>query len=294
MIERKYNLHAPVLDFFNGWASAIIISFAVHGAMIWAVIILSGDISKPNLIKAFNVEVVVESAPEKTYDTKKTKNKHIKILPGQIAPPSITTLHQSPQNLVVKEKIRKTISIVPKTTKTNSTIQPIYALEPKHKPDIPRQPSKKNLDSQNISKSPATKLIKKHAIEFSPPRLETIRRDISPIIPGSSSDKARSKAPPAKTTTPTQPPKIDPKGKNLWPRYPRRARQRGIEGEILLRIKVNAKGRSIGIEVLKSSGHDILDEAAVDALKNWHFQPGRRGTKPVEASMDMPVVFRLQ
>ena len=293
MIERKYNLHAPVLDFFNGWVSAIIISLAVHGAMIWAVIIFSGDITKPNLGKAFNVEVVVESATGKQYDTKKTKIKHIKILPSQIARPSTTTLQQSPQNLVEK-KIERTISILPKTTKTNSTIQPIYAPEPKYKPDIPRQPLKKILNSQNISKSPATKLIKKHAIEFSPPRLETIRRDISPIIPGSSSDKAKRKAPTAKTTTPTQPPKIDPKGKNLWPRYPRRARQRGIEGEILLRIKVNAKGRSSGIEVLKSSGHDILDEAAVDALKDWHFQPGRRGTKTVEASMDMPVVFRLQ
>ena len=293
MIERKYNLHAPVLDFFNGWISAIIISLAVHGAMIWAVIIFSGDISKPNLVKAFNVEVVVESAPGKQYDTKKTKIKDIRILPRQIAPPSTTTLHQSPQNLAEK-KIERITSILPKTTKTNSTIQPIYAPKPKHKPDIPRQPLKKILDSQNISKSPATKLTKKHAIEFSPPRLETIRQDISPIIPGSSSDKARRKAPTAKTTTPTQPPKIDPKGKNLWPRYPRRARQRGIEGEILLRIKVNAKGRSSGIEVLKSSGHSILDEAAVDALKNWHFQPGRRGKKPVEASMDMPVVFRLK
>ena len=78
MIERKYNLHAPVLDFFNGWTSAIIISLAVHGAMIWAVIVLSGDISKPYVVKAFNVEVVLESAPEKQYDAIKTKIKHIK------------------------------------------------------------------------------------------------------------------------------------------------------------------------------------------------------------------------
>ena len=76
MIERKYNLHAPVLDFFTGWTSAIIISLAVHGAMVWTVRILSGDISKPNLIKAFKVEVVVESASEKNYDTKIRRRYH--------------------------------------------------------------------------------------------------------------------------------------------------------------------------------------------------------------------------
>ena len=293
MVERKHNLHAPVLDFFNGWTSAIVISLAVHGAMVWAIVLLSGDISKPNLVQAFNVEVVVETAPQKQADVKKTKIKNIKIAPSQIASRSPTILPQSPQQFAVKE-IKKTISILPKTTKTKSTIQANYAPAPKHKPDILRRPLKKNLDSQNISKASKTKLIEKNEIEISPPRRQTIRRDIPPIISSSLSSKVSSEAATAKTIIPTRPPKIDPKGENLWPRYPRRARQRGIEGEILLRITVNAKGRSSGIEVLESSGHDVLDKAAVDALKNWHFQPGRRGTKAVKASMDMPVVFRLQ
>ncbi len=293
MIERKYYLNKLILDFFNGRKPAICISLAGHGIFIWAIIMFAGDISKPVPVQAFNVEVVVETAPEKPKNLIKSKIKSIKITPKQIAPKSPSIRRQSHQQLADK-KTKKTISILPKTTKTNPTIRPIFAPEPKHKPDIPRRPSNENSGGQNIPKVSVAKILEKTIINSSKPKRKTTPQIIRPIIHSNLSGKVGSETAKTKKTIPTLPPKIDPKGQNLWPRYPRRARQRGIEGEILLRIKVNAKGRSSGIEVLKSSGHDILDEAAVDALKNWHFQPGRRGTTPVEASMDMPVVFRLK
>ena len=48
--------------------------------------------------------------------------------------------------------------------------------------------------------------------------------------------------------------------------YPRLARERGIEGEVRLRFKINAEGAVEKIEILESSGSDILDNASVRAV----------------------------
>lgn len=293
MIERKYYLHAPGLDFFNGWTSAILISLAGHGVLISSILMFVDDISKPIPPQAFNVEVIIEKPPKKQDNAIKTKVKNIKIAPSQVPTSSDGISRQPPKQLAVRE-IKKTISVLPHTAEKNLTARPIYAPAPKYKPKFRRLASEKILDSQSISKSLKTKIIEKNKTGSSLALSETILRDVTPKFLSSFGGKATVAKVAAKATIPTLPPKIDPKGENLWPRYPRRARQRGIEGELLLRVTVNAKGRSSGIKVLESSGHDVLDRAAVEALKNWRFQPGRRGTKPVKASMDMPVVFRLQ
>ncbi|WP_104689757.1 energy transducer TonB, partial [Helicobacter felis] len=50
-------------------------------------------------------------------------------------------------------------------------------------------------------------------------------------------------------------------------RYPRMAMVRGIEGEVLVEFVINADGTTTDIRVAKSSGSDILNHAAMQAVK---------------------------
>lgn len=51
--------------------------------------------------------------------------------------------------------------------------------------------------------------------------------------------------------------------KNPEPVYPPRARRLGLEGFVLLEVKVNTQGRAVEVTIKESSGHDILDQAAL-------------------------------
>jgi protein TonB len=107
-------------------------------------------------------------------------------------------------------------------------------------------------------------------------------------------------APPAPPAAPAPPPPlIEAKEganylKNPRPAYPSFARRQGWEGTALVRIQVLANGRAGAVKLAKSSGFDVLDEAATGAAKAWTFVPASQGGKPVNGWVTVPVVFRLQ
>jgi protein TonB len=77
------------------------------------------------------------------------------------------------------------------------------------------------------------------------------------------------------------------------PKYPDTARRDGKEGQVLLRVLVNEEGRSASVEVNRSSGVEVLDQAALEAIKRWRFAPARLGDRPVESWVRIPIDFRL-
>ncbi|WPZ34297.1 TonB family protein [Thalassobaculum sp. OXR-137] len=80
---------------------------------------------------------------------------------------------------------------------------------------------------------------------------------------------------------------------NPAPDYPFRARQRGWEGRVVLRVAVDRSGHPVRIAVAESSGHGVLDTAAHQTVATWVFRPARRGGQPVAGETLVPVVFRL-
>jgi len=80
---------------------------------------------------------------------------------------------------------------------------------------------------------------------------------------------------------------------NPKPHYPAVAKRRGWQGKVLLRVKVSAQGLSDAVAVERSSGHEMLDDAAVEAVKNWRFIPAKRGNTPVASSVIVPIAFTL-
>lgn len=78
------------------------------------------------------------------------------------------------------------------------------------------------------------------------------------------------------------------------PRYPIASARRGEEGTVLCRIHVRADGSVGAVEIVQSSGHARLDEAAVAAIATWRFEPRREGGLAVADSLLHPVVFELR
>jgi len=77
------------------------------------------------------------------------------------------------------------------------------------------------------------------------------------------------------------------------PTYPATARGLGIEGTTLLRVLVQDDGRIGEVRVQESAGHGDLDRAAADAVRQWRFDPARKGGRAVAVWVLVPVEFRL-
>ena len=81
---------------------------------------------------------------------------------------------------------------------------------------------------------------------------------------------------------------------NPSPEYPELAKQMRQEGLVMLAVDVDREGIPIQVEIKKSSGFRLLDQAALKAVRHWKFQPGRIGVFPVESEVRVPVRFRLE
>lgn len=77
------------------------------------------------------------------------------------------------------------------------------------------------------------------------------------------------------------------------PAYPRLARRHGQEGTVKLRVKVGADGLPQAVELALSSGFELLDQAALEAVRGWRFEPARRNDQPVADEVIVPLRFYL-
>ena len=82
--------------------------------------------------------------------------------------------------------------------------------------------------------------------------------------------------------------------RNIRPDYPKGARQRGEQGDVILEIRVNAEGTVDDVRVATSSGFAELDEAAIRAAKAAKFSPARSGHDPVASTARLKLQFKLK
>jgi TonB family protein len=62
----------------------------------------------------------------------------------------------------------------------------------------------------------------------------------------------------------------------------------------MLRFEVLTDGSVGAVKVQKSAGHSDFDQAAIDAVKTWRFEPARRDKEPVAVWVTLPVRFELR
>jgi protein TonB len=80
---------------------------------------------------------------------------------------------------------------------------------------------------------------------------------------------------------------------NPAPEYPGMSRRRGEQGRVTLKVVVNVNGEAEQIQIDQSSGFELLDKAALSAVKNWKFIPAKSNRQPVVGAVIVPVRFTL-
>ena len=122
--------------------------------------------------------------------------------------------------------------------------------------------------------------------QFRPPAPATIH----PVASSTARQQSANSVAQIVGTTPTKPARPI---SNPNPTYPPEAVQQGLEGRVILSVTIAANGAVTKVTVAESCGHDVLDQAALDAVCRWQFSPATRGGKPVEWTARLPIRFRL-
>ncbi len=77
------------------------------------------------------------------------------------------------------------------------------------------------------------------------------------------------------------------------PRYPELPLRAGIEGTTVVKALVDTDGSIMEVKILKSSGNDMLDQAALAAAKRARFTPAKQRDRFVRVWISIPVKFHL-
>ena len=76
------------------------------------------------------------------------------------------------------------------------------------------------------------------------------------------------------------------------PEYSEEARKAKYQGTVVLGLVVDSSGRPRGLKVERGLGMG-LDEKALEAVRNWKFEPAEKDGKPVAVAISVEVQFRL-
>ncbi|WP_417841005.1 TonB family protein [Terasakiella sp.] len=80
---------------------------------------------------------------------------------------------------------------------------------------------------------------------------------------------------------------------NPKPKYPKIARKRGWQGRVVLSVHVDANGQPVDVQIAQSSGHKILDRAALKTVRKWTFKPARKAGFDIASKLRIPIRFDL-
>lgn len=75
--------------------------------------------------------------------------------------------------------------------------------------------------------------------------------------------------------------------------HPAALRERGIEGAVVLRVKVDMQGRPADVQLLAGSGWRLFDEAALQQVRACRFIPATQGGQAIDSWVEFPVRFAL-
>jgi TonB family protein len=148
------------------------------------------------------------------------------------------------------------------------------------------------------------------APEASPsPEIEATPEALAPSAPASARTRPSPRATPAPVEeeqtedSPVEPPPTpkalrvgagisEPKKvRNVNPRYPEIAKQARVQGVVILECTIDSRGDVSDIKVLRSI--PLLDAAAVEAVKQWRYEPTILNGVAVPLIMTVTVNFRL-
>lgn len=78
----------------------------------------------------------------------------------------------------------------------------------------------------------------------------------------------------------------------VQPTYPEEAREKRIQGRVVVRAVIDEKGTVTKVEAVESPD-PMLTEAALEAVKKWTYKPATKKGKPVKVFLTVTVAFKL-
>ncbi len=75
------------------------------------------------------------------------------------------------------------------------------------------------------------------------------------------------------------------------PDYPAQMRRANLDGKALVALIVLPNGKPDQVQLIEAT-HPLFAEAAVEAVRHWHFKPAMKNGTAVAASMQLPIEFR--
>jgi len=81
--------------------------------------------------------------------------------------------------------------------------------------------------------------------------------------------------------------------REVKPDYTEQARQRGIEGDVVMEIVVRRDGSVGDVRVLQGLGYG-LDERAIEAVRQWRFSPAHRKGAVVDVMVEVAMEFKIR
>ncbi len=83
-----------------------------------------------------------------------------------------------------------------------------------------------------------------------------------------------------------------PKSRGAF-KYPTSAKKKGIKGYVVLSILIDEYGRVDEVQVLESSPAGVFDEAAIQGINSWRFEPAKYEGKKVKVWAKQKIRFDL-
>jgi TonB family protein len=80
---------------------------------------------------------------------------------------------------------------------------------------------------------------------------------------------------------------------NCLPEWPKAALRSEATGTLTLMLLITTKGQVADGAIIQSSGHELLDRAAIDSIKKCKFSPHNKDGKPARAWTRMQYVWAL-
>ncbi len=76
-------------------------------------------------------------------------------------------------------------------------------------------------------------------------------------------------------------------------RYPRVARKKGLQGQVIVEVSIGKNGKQLSQTLVQSSGHAVLDNTALSTIAKWTFNTYELDGTPIVHRVRIPINFKL-
>jgi periplasmic protein TonB len=239
------------------------------------------------------------------------------IQPVQEAHPAPVKPTETPG--IKKAEVREPEPVVKEAAKPEPVQEPVRAAaaEPAASRDTNQAPAsadsrsvvEAHQESMAVASAPPPPLVEAaHTSPSSSPSVAEPKPSEEPLSPVGPSASATVSEPPTQVAKAAPQPhwhtpeaKADHRwvGESLWrrvaelKRYPSTARLNGLEGRVVLKAVIRADGHLAEVTVVKSSGHAVLDAAAMEAVKLACPLHMKHSIGPPQIVVSLPIVYSL-